>query len=545
MFVTRLSAAVEGMGGGSRSGPGSDFWFMPLYARTASGVAVGPQEAMALTAVFACVRVLAQSFAIMPFQLFRNRPDGTTRTEDRSHWLYRLFARRPNRFQNPFEWRLMLQGHLALRGNAFCQITSNGRGEITDLLPLHPDRMAIEMVNDGQDYRYVYTDQANVKHYYTRGEIWHLRGLSDDGLMGLSPIEMGRESIGEGLAMQAYSARFFANDARPPGWIENPGFWKDEDTKRKWRDSWQRLHSGANRGKVAVLERGMKYHELGLKNTDAQLIEGRNLKTADIARLFNVPLHKIGDLSRATNNNIEHQSIEFWTDTMLPYAEAWEASIEYSLLGHGLPGGEELLEPEFDMDRMMRGDAQARAAYYASRTQWGSMKPNEVREREGDQPLPWLDYTMRPVNMVREDENGAVMLTASPAAASVEVEDSPDDDAEDQAEMEDSPDDGEDDSPDDQPANGSRARAATSRRENVALAGAAMAARWRSVISGNARRMARRLAAGQATAPDLLAEALGIAPEQAAQWLHSQPAGLAEDQYAEALTRLALEDTAP
>ncbi len=520
MFITKLSA----QGGMSDRGPGGDFWFMPLQARTASGMHVGPKESLALSAVFACVKVLAESFAVMPFQLFRNRPDGNTRSVERMHWLYRLMAKRPNRFQNPYEWRLMLQGHLALRGNAYCQIDDNTRGEITELLPLHPDRMVVEMVNGGADYRYVYTTEEGRRVYYTRGEVWHLRGLSDDGIMGLSPIEVGRESIGEGLAMQAYSARFFGNDARPPGWIENPGKWKDDETKRKWRESWQRLQGGANRGKVAVLEGGMKYHELGLKNSDAQFIEGRGLKVADVARLFRVPLHKIGDLSRATNNNIEHQSIEFWTDTMLPYAELWEASIEYQLLGQGLPGADDLLEPEFDMDRMMRGDAAARSAYYASRTQWGSMTPNEVREREGDQPLGWLNHTMRPANMVRVDATGERI--ASGAAAAGQPGQQPQDAA--------------------LPAGGGQqqARAGGSRAENAAAAGAAVAARWRQVITGNAQRMARRLAAGQLVSAQVLAEALGIETEDAAQWLAATMRGDTEENYAAALAELALKDAA-
>jgi len=361
------------------------------------------------------------------------------------------------------------------------------------------------MVGDGEDYRYVYTDQNGVKHYYSRGEIWHLRGMSDDGIMGISPIEAAREAIGEGLAMQSYSARFFGNDARPPGWIEYPGQFKDIEAKRKWRDSWQQLQGGVNRGKVGVLERGMKYHELGLKNTDTQFIEGRQLKVADVARIFRIPAHKIGDLSRATNNNIEHQSIEFWTDTMLPHTELWEASIEYQLLGQGLPGADEDLEPEFNMDRMMRGDSSARASYYASRIQWGTMTLNEPREREGEEPLPWLDHTMRPVNMIRVDETGEHMHS-QPVPADSGV----------------------------QPAN--------NRRENARAAGAAMASRWRAVITSNAQRMARRLAAGQATSAELLAEALSIQADQAGAWLQATPMGLAEDEYTTALVELAMKD---
>jgi HK97 family phage portal protein len=505
MFVTKLQASA----GPVDRGPGADFWFMPLGQRAASGAHVTHKDAMALSIVYACVKVLAESFAVMPFQLFRNDGNGRTRKMDRNHWLYRLFARRPNRWQNPFEWRLMLQGHLALRGNAYCEIISNARGEITELIPLHPDRMVIEMVGSGNDYRYVYTDRNGTRHFFARGDIWHLRGLSDDGIVGISPIQAARESVGEGLAMQSYSARFFGNDARPPGWIENPGKWKDLDTKMRWRESWQRMQGGPNRGKVAVLESGMKYHELGLKNTDIQFLEGRKNKAVEIARMFRMPLHKIQEMDRATNNNIEHQSIEFWTDTMLPYNEAWEASIEYQLLGQGLPGADDALEPEFDMDRMMRGDAASRAAYYASRIQWGTMTLNEPREREGEEPLPWLDHTMRPVNMIRVDASGEHLHTQAAGR------------------------DG---------AGQAGAAQASTRRENVAAMGAAKAARWRAVMTSNAQRMARRLAAGQATAPDLLAEALAIQPEQAAAWLAEAPPGLAEEAYAASLLDLAMKE---
>ena len=496
MFVTKLQASA----GPADRGPGSDFWFMPIGARTASGVNVTAKSAMAVSAVYACVKVLAESFAVMPFDLFRNDATGRTRKIERNHWLYRLFSKRPNRWQNPFEWRLMLQGHLVLRGNAYCEIISNARGEITELIPLHPDRMCVELVGDGDDYRYVYTDRRGTRHFYTRGEIWHLRGLSDDGIMGLSPIEAERESMGEAIAMQAYSARFFGNDARPPAWIEHPGKFKDTDTKMRWRDSFQRMQGGANRGKVAVLENGMKYHALGLKNSDAQFLEARQYKTADIARIFRVPPHKIADLARATNNNIEHQSIEFWTDTMLPWIEGWEASIEYQLLGQGLPGAEDDLEPEFDMDRMMRGDSAARAAYYASRTQWGSMTLNEVREREGDQPLPYLNHTLRPVNMIRVDESGEHMPSAQ------------------------------------QPA------AVNDRRSNAAAAGAAMATRWRQVVTSNAQRMARRIASGQATSAAVLADALAITEPAAALFLALDLSDFSEADLAESLADLALKE---
>jgi HK97 family phage portal protein len=389
-----------------------NFWFEPTGIRTRSGMPVSASSALTLPTVFACVRVLAESFSVMPFVLYRI---GQRREKVPGHWLQRLFCRAPNRFQTPFEWRLMLMGHLALRGNAFCQISANGRGEIAELLPLHPDRMLVEVLDDG-NYRYRYTDQAGRQVVYTRSEIWHLRGLSSDGYVGLSPIEMAREAIGEGLAMQSYSARFFANDARPGGWVEFPGSFADAAARTTFRESWQQAYGGQNLRKVAVLEKGMKYHELALNNSDAQFIEARGYKVPEICRIFRVPPHKVADLSRATFSNIESQSIEFWTDTMLPWAECWESSIEFFLLGEDTD-----LEVEFDMRRLMRGDSASRTAYYQGGIQSGWLTRNEAREAEGYDPLDGLDEPMMPLNMVessKAEEAEDLQPSRPPAAQS-------------------------------------------------------------------------------------------------------------------------------
>ncbi len=231
--------------------------------RTSSGIRVSADNALRLAAVYASVRILAETMASLPFVLYRQRADGgKDRVTD--HWLYRLFAKRPNRYQNPYEWREMLQGHLALRGNAYNRIVANGRGEILDLVPIHPDRIRMELTPAG-DYRYRVTDRLGVETILSRAEIWHLRGLSSDGLMGMSPIDLARESLGMALAAQDYGARFFANDAKPTGgWIEFPGSFKASEAKKVFRESYQAAQSGANRGKVLVLENGMKFHEVGV-----------------------------------------------------------------------------------------------------------------------------------------------------------------------------------------------------------------------------------------------------------------------------------------
>ena len=225
-FISRWMASSD-----DRS-PWGDFWFEPVTVRTSSGMRVSADNALRLAAVYASVRILAETMASLPFVLYRQRADGG-KDKVTDHWLYRLLAKRPNRYQNPYEWREMLQGHLALRGNAYNRIVANSRGEILELVPIHPDRIKMELTPSG-DYRYRVMDRLGVETIVPRGEVWHLRGLSSDGLMGMSPIDLARESLGMALAAQDYGARFFANDAKPTGgWIEFPGSFKDPEAKRR------------------------------------------------------------------------------------------------------------------------------------------------------------------------------------------------------------------------------------------------------------------------------------------------------------------------
>lgn len=405
--------------------PWGDFYFESAGARSVSGMRVSADSALRLAAVYACVRILSETMASLPIVVYRARPDGG---KDRitDHWLYHLLARKPNRYQNPFEWREMLQGHLTLRGNAYCQILANSQGEITELLPIHPDRVRLEMLGNG-DYRYRITQSSGTDLLLPRGDVWHLRGLSSDGLIGLSPIELARESLGMALAAQDYGARFFANDAKPTGgWIEFPGNFKDAEAKRVFRESYQQAQSGSNRGKVLVLENGMKFHEVGVTNKDAQFLELRKFQITDVARLFRVPPHMIADLDRATFSNIEQQSLEFVMHTMTPWAERWESSIECDLIY-----GSDDLEVEFDFANLMRGDAASRSAYYQSGIQNGWLTRNEARVAENLNPIPGLEQPLRPLNMVEESdaEESEVESDASETATDTESESTPESDA--------------------------------------------------------------------------------------------------------------------
>lgn len=460
--------------------PWSGFWFNPLGMRTASGMRVSPDTALQLSTVYACVRIIAQSFACLPFCLYENLPDGGKKPVT-DHPVYKLLARRPNPFQNAFEWREMMAGHLALRGNAYNQIVANGQGVIQQLIPLHPDRVQILLQENG-DYSYRYTDQFGKVFDFARGQIWHLRGLSLDGIVGLGPITLARESMGGALAAQNFSARFFANDATPTGgWLEYPGTFKDKEARKAFQESLQEAQSGINRGKIALFEYGMKYHQLSVTPDDAQFLETRKFQVNDIARWFGVPPHKVGDLSAATNNNIEQQALEFVQDCLGPMAERCEASIEAELL---FEEEVDVLEASFQFRQLLRGDSIARSTYYNMGITGGWLTRNEARRFENLNPLPGLDEPLRPLNMVEEGQQPAALPAPS---------DTP--------------------SPTPAPAPSSAPAPAKKRKTK-------RKARLAAVLSANAARIGRRLVKSGPTEGDaaMIAEGLAITPEAAAQW---------------------------
>jgi HK97 family phage portal protein len=446
--------------------------------------------------------------ASLPVVVYRQRKDGgKDRVTD--HWLYGLLARKPNRFQNPFEWREMLQGHLALRGNAFCQIIANLKGEITELMPIHPDRVRMEVMTSG-DFRYRVRMQNGDEVVFPRGQIWHLRGLSSDGLMGMSPIELARESLGMALAAQDYGARFFTNDAKPTGgWIEFPGNFKDAEAKRVFRDSYQSAQSGSNRGKVLVLENGMKFHEVGVTNKDAQFLELRKFQITDIARMFRVPPHMIADLDRATFSNIEQQSLEFVMHTMTPWAERWEASIESDLMLDG-----DQLEVEFDFANLMRGDAASRSAYYQSGIQNGWLTRNEARISENLNPLQGLDQPLRPLNMVAEED---AKKDAEEDAEEVEQENDTKDT--------------------------NMTKVAEPSEDSTSPADQDMSLRFRMLMASNAKRLARRIAKKNAIGTNeigLISQAFGLDATHVSAWALQQVIPLQEDALSASLTQLGM-----
>lgn len=383
--------------------PGDERWWQAFSPMTASGQAVSEGRAMRTSAVYGCVKVLSESVGQLPIHVYQRVGEGRDRADD--HPVEDLM-RYPNRINTGSEWRETMQGHVSLRGNAYSAIEVGVNRSINALVPMHPDRVTVRMTPDREllyDYREPETVARSAgKVTFLQGEVLHLRGLSDDGIMGLSPIQQMRESVGMALAAEDYGARFFANDTQGGMIIEMPGTFKDEAAAARFKLSWQEMGTGGNRHKVRVLEAGAKAQKLGMTNKDAQFLEARKYQLEDIARAFRVPLHLLNSLDRATFNNIEHLGLEFVVHTLGPWLNKWEEAIGRSLIGED---ESRRFYVEFLVDAFLRGDIKSRYEAYASGISASWLAPNEVRKRENLSPLPGLDQPLQPLNMAPAGSN--------------------------------------------------------------------------------------------------------------------------------------------
>lgn len=345
--------------------------------RTSAGVSVSEDTALRVSAVYACVRVIAESLSQLPLPVYRRVAKGKERLP--KHPLARVL-RKPNAWQTGYEFREMMTAHAVLRGNAYAQILRFG-GQVSSLIPLNPAEMRVERGADG-GLRYTYRAQQQGQQVYAQSEILHLRGLSSDGITGLSPIALQRESIGLAMAAEKLGAQMFGNGAKPNAGLKHPKQLSEEAFERL-KASLDESYNGGNALRTIVLEEGLEWVKIGVDPKDAQFLETRKFQVEDIGRVFRVPPHKIGNLDKATFSNIEHQSQEFVSDTLMPWAARWEQALSLNLLPEK---EQDEVFAEHLFDGLLRGDAVARAQYYqaalGTTQQPGWMTPNEVRAKE-------------------------------------------------------------------------------------------------------------------------------------------------------------------
>ena len=367
----------------------ADAGYSFLFGCTTSGKPVNERTAMQTTAVYACVRILAEAIASLPLHVYEYQNDGGKKLVH-NHPLYYLLHDEPNPEMTSFVFRETLMSHLLIWGNAYAQIIRDGAGRVLGLYPLLPDKMEVQRDDRGNIY-YVYSRNSDENPMFKEygniklkaEDVLHIPGLVFDGLIGYSPIAMAKNAVGMTLACEEYGASFFANGANPGGVLEHPGVLKDPS---KVRESWNSVYRGVNNAhKIAVLEEGMKYQQIGIPPEEAQFLETRKFQINEIARLYRIPPHMVGDLDKSSFSNIEQQSLEFVKYTLDPWVIRWEQSLQRSLL---LPGEKGKYFIKLNVDGLLRGDYQSRMNGYAVGRQNGWFSANDIREMENMNPIP-------------------------------------------------------------------------------------------------------------------------------------------------------------
>lgn len=353
-----------------------------------SGKNVTERSAMQMTAVYSCVRILAEAVAGLPLHLYKYNDDGG-KEKAIDHPLYRLLHDEPNPEMSSFVFRETLMTHLLLWGNAYAQVIRNGKNEVVALYPLMPNKMSVDRDENGHLYYTYYRgpDEAIKNKDFAvtlqPSDVLHIPGLGFDGLVGYSPIAMAKNAIGMAIACEEYGAKFFANGATPGGVLEHPSTIKDP---QKVRESWQAAFGGSsNSNKVAVLEEGMKYTPISISPEQAQFLETRKFQINEIARIFRVPPHMVGDLEKSSFSNIEQQSLEFVKYTLDPWVIRWEQSIMRTLLSNT---EKKDYFVKFNLEGLLRGDYQSRMNGYAIGRQNGWMSANDIRSLENLDRIP-------------------------------------------------------------------------------------------------------------------------------------------------------------
>ncbi len=361
------------------------FWNEVFGRRSATGVTVTATTAMSCVPYFAGVRLISETVGQLPLIEYRRiLPRGKVRATDRR--LYYLLHDEPNPEMNAISFWEALYGHAITWGNAFAEIQWDmGTGMPIALWPLRPDRMKVGREPDTKELVYAYQlpDGTTVKQ--PRYRVWHMPGFGFDGLIGYDTVSLAREAIGMALAMEEFGARFFGNGASPGGVLEHPNK-LGKEALENLRNSWAEMHQGlSNQHRIAILEEGMKYQQVGIPPENAQFLESRKFQKGEIATLLHIPPHMIGDMERATFSNIEQQALEYLKYTIKPWTTRGEQTCHRKLL---VASEKQIYFVEYLLDDLLQADSTARAAFYRELFYLGALSPNDIRDKENMNPIP-------------------------------------------------------------------------------------------------------------------------------------------------------------
>jgi len=376
-----------------------------------SGVIVNPQTALQSAAVYACVKVLAESIAMLPCTLYR-KGAGQSRAPAEDHPLFELLRYQPNEWQSSVEFFEMMVASLCLRGNGYAWPNRSRSGEIIELLPMHPDVVNVTM-ESGFRLNYQITLSDGSFKDLGAGDIFHVRGLTLNGWLGISPIAYARESIGLALAAEKFGGQLFRNGAKMSGVLEHPSRLSEGAAKRL-KESFDLATSGEHAHETAVLEEGTKFTKISIAPEDAQFLETRKYQRSEIAAIYRVPAHLINDLEKATFSNIEQLGLEFVSLCLMPWITRFEQAIRRDLIARD---ERPTYGVAFDVSALLRGDAAARSAYYHNGILDGWLLRNEARAMESElgvvlNPIDGLDKPLMPLNMTEVGADAAADVPA-------------------------------------------------------------------------------------------------------------------------------------
>ncbi len=393
-WLTRL------FGGGKKRSTGDEILRSSTFsAHSISGIDINPATALSATAVLACFTMLCEDFAKLTPVLYREDSNGG-RVPATDHDLYTLLYT-PNSYQNYFEWAEMMQFWLVARGNAFSVKIRDARGKVIALIPVASDWVAMWEAPDGGLFYRVTPSGLHLRAMLSdepflipAEDVLHVKGFSINGLLGASRLVLAKEAIGLSLAYERQAAQWMGQGASVNGVLTTDKSLTPEAAKRMAQD-WRDNKSGLqNAGKVLVLEQGLKWQETAMTAVDAEFIASRGLQLAEIARVFRVPAHMIGDLARSTNNNITQQAQEYINLTLSSYTMRWrwKLDVEFDLRAQGI-------HLDYDLSALTRADITQRYANYARGIAGGFLTPNEARKDDGRDPKPNGDELLKPSNL--------------------------------------------------------------------------------------------------------------------------------------------------
>lgn len=371
-------------------------WFMKMFGHeSSSGEKVTVESALGVPIVYTCVNILANSIAKLPLQTFKKTVTG--RERDSGHAVARLLETRPNPYQSPFKFKHLVETHRNLWGNAYINIDWGWDGRPEALWLLNPAKTEPVVDVDTNEVWFLTTLPNGSTTKIAYGDVVNLTALTTDGLKGKTPIQVAREAIGSSQAAQKFKGKFYKNGASNSGFLKIPGM-LNKEAKDVVRDEWEKANTGIdNAQRIAILDAGLEFQNISMPLKDAQFVEGMKYDKTEIAMLFNVPLHMVNELDRSTHNNMEHQMLEFISNTLSPIVKQWEEEFSYQLFSHK---EQEQYYLKFNMTSLLRADSKTRAEYYKTMLDTGVYSINRVLELEDENGIEHGDIHRVDLNHV-------------------------------------------------------------------------------------------------------------------------------------------------